>query len=228
MIFVIIACLEEDSMKKESSSDTGYGDSSSHQQIEDTVISNDDGETVEEQCPVIYEPDPFIDYIVSYIEGDGAGFGQEEYPDIIFGAPLGGGPNSGSLDVLSLGTGGEIIVGFDDWIITDGIGPDLIVFENPFTGWVELGEVSASIDGETWHTWVCDRESWLGCAGITPVLSHPDNCIDARDPVLAGGDAFDLRDLDLDFARYIRIRDVSGEVGGFDLDAISIVNGSWE
>ena len=93
---------------------------------------------------------------------------------------------------------------------------------------MELGEVSASQDGDTWFTWDCDTESWEGCAGITPILSHPDNCIDARDPYTAGGDSFDLADVGLDSAKYIRIQDVSGEIGGFDLDAISIVNGTWE
>jgi hypothetical protein len=191
------------------------------------VIENEEEVDDILECPV-YEPDPFIDHIVSYTEGEGAGFGQDNYPDIVLGPPMGAGPNAGSLDVLSLGMNGEIIVAFEDWIITDGEGVDLIVFENPFTGWVELGEVSASQDGEEWFTWSCDTETWQGCAGITPVLSHPDNCIDARDPFSAGGDAFDLADIGLESAKYIRIKDVSGEIGGFDLDAIAIVNGMWE
>ena len=191
--------------------------------IEEEVLEED--EPLE--CPV-YEPDPFIDHVVSYTEGEGAGFGQDNYPDIVLGPPMGAGPNAGSLDVLSLGMNGGIIVSFEDWIITDDDGVDLIVFENPFTGWVELGEVSASQDGEEWFTWSCDRETWEGCAGITPVLSHPDNCLDARDPLTAGGDTFDLTDIGLESAKYIRIQDVSGEIGGFDLDAIAIVNGMWE
>ena len=56
---------------------------------------------------------------------------------------------------------------------------------------------------------------------MTAVLSHPDNCVDARDPELAGGDAFDLEVLGLNEVVYIRIQDagVSGP-GGFDLDAV--------
>ena len=56
------------------------------------------------------------------------------------------------------------------------------------------------MDGETWYTWDCDTEDsdngYPGCAGASPSLSHPNNCIDARDPELAGGDAFDLADID--------------------------------
>ena len=65
--------------------------------------------------------------------------------------------------------------------------------------------------------------------GINPVLTHPDNCIDARDPELAGGDALDLATIGLSEARYIRIRDaaISGP-GGFDLDAAVVVHGQYE
>ena len=45
------------------------------------------------------------------------------------------------------------------------------------------------------------------------------------------GDAFDLADLGLSRARYIRIQDTgsndyAGLTGGFDLDAVAIVNGA--
>ena len=82
----------------------------------------------------------------------------------------------------------------------------------------------------TWHTWSCAASDvqggYPGCAGVNPVESHPDNCIDARDPNVAGGDVFDLADLGLERARFVRIQDaaVSGP-GGFDLDAVSVVNG---
>ena len=172
---------------------------------------------------------PFITEVVEVEFGEGAGFGQDQFPSIIYGPPLGAGPNSGSLDVVSLGMNGFIIVDFDQMIV-DGDGPDLIVFENVFIGWYETGIVSASMDGETWFTWDCDTEDsdngYPGCAGASPSLSHPNNCIDAREPELAGGDAFDLADIGLSEARYIRIADsgASGP-GGFDLDAIAIVNG---
>lgn len=177
-----------------------------------------------EPCePPLYDPNPFITSVVSYDPGAGAGFGQDQFPDIVFGPPQGAGQNAGSLDVLSLGQNGTIVVSFD-YPIVDGIDADLIVFENGFTGWSEPAIVSASQDGATWIEWPCELvdESRLyeGCAGITPVLSHPNNCIDARNADQAGGDAFDLQDIGLTEAQFIRIQDagVSGP-GGFDLDA---------
>ena len=185
----------------------------------------------DEPCdpPDYGEPgDPFADAVVRFEPGEGHGFGKDEFPDIVLGPPRGKGPDAGSLDVLSLGESGEIILELLDRAIVDGEGPDLLIFENPFPGWVEPGEVAISEDGETWYTWPCDTDSsdYAGCAGLNPVLSHPDNCIDATDPELAGGDAFDLAALGIERARYIRIRDagVSGP-GGFDLDAIAVVNG---
>ena len=52
----------------------------------------------------------------------------------------------------------------------------------------------------------------------------------ALDPAVTGGDAFDLAELGLAEARFVRVRDVS-ETGapptaGFDLDAIGVVNAS--
>jgi hypothetical protein len=48
--------------------------------------------------------------------------------------------------------------------------------------------------------------------------------------VAAGGDAFDLADIGLQRARFVRIRDsgenpYEGTAGGFDLDALAVVNG---
>lgn len=193
--------------------------------LEDTAISEVD----EPSCdPILYEPNPFITEVVDVQYGEGAGFGQESFPNIVFGAPMGGGENRGSLDVLTLGEGGSITVGFDVGI-QDGEGPDLIVFENAFVGWLETGIVSASIDGETWFGWDCDfidaDNGFPGCAGATPTLSHPDNCIDARDYELAGGDAFDLAEIGLTEARFIRIEDSGANtLGGFDLDAIVVIH----
>ena len=193
---------------------------------------NDTGEAFEEDpeeepcTPPTYQPSSFINEVIEYNPGGGAGFGQDNFPDIVFGPPLGAGENAGSLDVLSLGEGGSITVAFGG-VIQDGPGADIIVFENSFIGWVEPASLWASEDGTEWVEWPCDDDSGLGCAGITPVLSHPDNCIDATDPDVAGGDAFDLADVGLDQARYLRVVDsaVSGP-GGFDLEAISIVGGA--
>ena len=206
--------------------------------IEDTAHSDtDDSDTAapqdpeEEDCePVVYQPNPFITEVVEVEFGEGAGFGQDQFPDIVFGPPLGAGPNSGSLDVVTIGHEGFLTVAFDQKIV-DGTGPDLIVFENVFIGWYETGIISASTDGETWYTWDCDPldadNGFPGCAGTSPSLSHPDNCINAQDPELAGGDAFDLADIGLSEALYIRIADSGANTsGGFDLDAVSIINGA--
>lgn len=207
--------------------------------FEDTGVQTDSGEnddeedSGEETCESpVYEQNPFASGIVDYTPGPNAGFGQDQLPSIVLGAPLGGGENSGSLDVLTLGDGGSITLSFDI-PITNGDGPDLIVFENPFIGWYETGVVSVSSDGETWYAWDCDfnneSELYPGCAGTSPVLSHPDNCIDAREPTLAGGDAYDLTDLGLESARFVRITDSNANPsGGFDLDAVVIVHGSLE
>ena len=74
------------------------------------------------------------------------------------------------------------------------------------------------------------EEGSPGCAGVNPVLANRTNGVDPTDPALAGGDAFDLADVGLARARYVRIRDsgvnpYEGTTGGFDLDALAVVNG---
>lgn len=189
--------------------------------------------------------DPYADELVSYTLGEGGGYGEEDLPEVVLGCPSGEGDASGSTDVLSLGCDGEIVLAFDDLGIVDGEGPDLLVFENAFSGWPETGVVAVSADGETWWEWACDPENgaggYPGCAGVEPVYAHCDGDVDATDPEEAGGDAFDLADLALaledpegaewggDPLRYVRIRDsgandCGGTTGGFDLDAVAVVN----
>ena len=189
-----------------------------------------DTSTTEVCTPVEYEPEPFVDAVVSFSPGDGAGFGQESFPDIVFGPPEGAGDMRGSFDVLSLGNGGEIVLAFADWIIYDAEGVDFIVFENTFIGWIEIGEVSVSMDGVEWYTFPCSlEEPYTNCAGVTPVFSNIDNCIDARNIEEAGGDGFDLALLGIESAKYVKIVDKSIlGFGGFDLDGIAIVHGIAE
>ena len=186
--------------------------------------------------------DRFVTGVVSFTPGPCAGFGQSAMPGIVEGPPKGGGASQGSLDVVSLGVGGEIVLSFAPNAIVDGPGVDFIVFENPFDiggnpddPYAEPGEVSVSDDGTTWATYPCTATSYPygECAGWHPVYSAPGNGISPVDPSTAGGDPFDLADVGLTEARFVRIRDVSGEVcpdaggpttDGFDLDAISIVN----
>lgn len=177
----------------------------------------------------------FVSCVPSFEPGDAAGFGQERFPEIVFGPPLGGGTSAGSTDVLSLGKGGTIVLSFGGGAITDGPGADFIVFENAFYiggnpdhVFAELGEVSVSEDGTTWKVFPCDVKTMKGCAGWHPVSSNPDNGISPFDGSKAGGDDFDLAEIGVKTARFVRVRDVSnaggGDTAGFDLDAIAIVN----
>lgn len=179
-------------------------------------------------------PDPYADAAPHFRPGAGAGYGQDRFPDVVLGPPLGGG-EQGSLDVLSLGEGGELVLEFTDIGLIDGPGPDLIVFENPFPGWIETGEVSVSEDGETWHTWPCDpsqaEAGSSGCAGVGLCWGNLDEGVDPTDPSVAGGDHFDLAELGVPAARFVRVRDsgqntYDGVAGGFDLDAVAIVHGA--
>jgi hypothetical protein len=100
--------------------------------------------------------------------------------------------------------------------------------------------VLASADGIDWRAFPCDPvhdDPPLGCAGVARVLAGPDNDIDPTDPASAGGDAFDLADVGLTSARYVRLLDVGvayygartwcgGGGGGFDLDAVAVVHGA--
>ncbi len=186
------------------------------------------------------EPCPdFASEVVAITYGPGAGFGQASFPGNVFGGPQGYGATAGSLDVLALGNGGSITLGFADRRIVDGDGPDFIVFENAFWAggdpdapYAELGTVEVSADGETWKTFPCTalEPPYGACAGWHPVYANvADNDIDPLDPAVAGGDAFDLADVDLPAARYVRIidrEDQSGFRGMFDLDAVAIVHGS--
>ena len=175
----------------------------------------------------------FATRVISFSPGPNAGFGQSKLPGVVLGPPRGAGGEAGSLDVVSLGDKGSIVLGFDDDIV-DGPGVDLIVFENAFPGNVETGVVSASEDGTTFHSWPCAADDadggYPGCAGVHPVFANTDtNGIDPTDPAVAGGDAFDLAAVGLARAKFIRIEDsganqYAGITGGFDLDAVAIVH----
>ena len=88
-------------------------------------------------------------------------------------------------------------------------------------------------EGDTWVEWPCDLSGapWAGCAGVSPVFAHPSNDIDPADPEMAGGDAFDLADLGVEEAEFVRIRDaalidptVPGDNLGADIDAVIAIH----
>jgi hypothetical protein len=186
-------------------------------------------------------PPPYAESIVSFEPGESAGYNQMKLPVVVLGPPLVTEDGVPSLDVLSLGSGGEIVLGFGKQAIVDGPGPDLVVFENPFWPggnesqvFAELGEVSVSDDGETWQTFACDSVGdgaghYPGCAGFTPTLKYDAATLVPLDPAQTGGDAFDLADLGVARARFVKIHDLmtlppAGTTSGFDLDAVGIVN----
>jgi len=135
--------------------------------------------------------------------------------------------------VVSLGNGGVIEVAFGQNAIVDGPGPDFLVFENAF--WIggdsnnvyaELATVEVSENGINWVAFPCDATEppYGNCAGWHPVFLSGDGPLD---PATAGGDPFDLADVGLSVARYVRIvdrSDLGGMTGVFDLDAVGIIN----
>lgn len=186
---------------------------------------------------------PFVDGVVSFVPGTNAGFGADRLPGVVLGPPQGAGLLQGSFDVVSLGDGGSIILRFDLPLICDGVGPDFTVFENAFHAgapsgplFIEVGIVAVSQDGENFVEFPYDPATFVGLAGRSPVLSHPDNGIDPLDPRVSGGDSFDLAAVGLPWAAFVRITDPgsaipdsgsrvpSGNSGGFDLDALAALH----
>jgi hypothetical protein len=178
---------------------------------------------------------------------DDATFGQSSMPGVVLGPSGGTGTGAQSLDVVSLGSGGSITVGFGpDSCVIDLAGDDLAVLENPFyiagdegNRFVEAGFVEVSQDGRQFFEFpwsvddtllLGDPERYSGLAGLEPVLP-------GDDLGQVGGDRFDLSDLGLDWIRYVRITDVDGDpedpgdimsvgygMNGFDLDAVGAIN----
>lgn len=176
--------------------------------------------------------------VVSFTPGPGATFGHRAMPDIVLGPPQGRGDRSGSTDVVSLGLGGTIVLGFDRDIV-DGPGADFVVFENAFVAdgreqrvWMEFAEVSVSEDGARWVTFRCDPAGsapFTGCAGWSPVYASAESGYCALDPRVSGGDFFDLAAVGVTRARFVRIRDLQTlgampPASGFDLDAVGVLH----
>lgn len=176
----------------------------------------------------------FATEVVSVRYGPGQSFGRERMPEVVLGAPRGAGAAAGSTDVVSLGNGGRIVLGFGPRRIVDGPGPDFVVFENAFEPagqgevFAELATVEVSDDGTTWRGYPCTATEppYGACAGHTPVVYEGDDD-GPLDPATSGGDAYDLAEVGLSQARYVRITDrvdLDGLDGVFDLDAVGLVH----
>jgi hypothetical protein len=202
---------------------------------------DDGGAPVEGACEEVGAPeDPWADCVDAFEPAEGVSFGHAMIPEIVLGPPVGGGELVGGTDVASLGCGGSITLGFAEPWPMDGPGPDLVVFENAFrsgqTTFVEPAQVLVSDDGEDWRAFPCEPDGGPepppGCAGLHPVLATEPGA--EIDPATAGGDVFDLADVGLAEARWVRLIDRTAEhygsdtwclgaAGGFDLDAVATV-----
>lgn len=131
--------------------------------------------------------DPYADEVVSYVQGTNGGYNANLLPGVVLGAPVGAGLWVGSLDVVSLGNEGSLVLRFADNVIVDGPGVDFTVFENAFMligaggfsdpPFAEPGRVKVSQDGVDWVEFPCTLAAgagpyWPGCAGVYPVFSN--------------------------------------------------------
>lgn len=171
----------------------------------------------------------FPNNVFEFIPGKNAGFGGSDFPNNVIGAPSGSTspltPNFDPAKLLSLGTGGIIILEFTSDYIIDGPGVDFTVFENPVQpegfpeySFTETALISVSEDGVTWtqfpvellSTNVSDlmkKSNYIGYAGVQPVLFPGGSNISPFDVTQSGGDQFDLHDIGMTRCRFIRIQD---------------------
>ncbi len=243
--FVLVACSDDDGASPAGGADASiplgdptYPDAAAPSGEKPRV----DGGFASPEGGVVRE-DRFVTQVVSFMPGPCAGFGAPSMPGIVEGPPEGAGTLQGSFDVVSLGTGGEIVLAFGENAIVDGPGVDFVVFENAFYAngdpsqiAADLGEVSVSEDGQTWTPFPCTPGAsppYGACAGWRPVLSSTKSGISPFDPA-AGGDPYDLSTIGIREAKFVRIRDMFRTTCpdkpprptnyGFDLDAIAVVN----
>lgn len=151
-------------------------------------------------------------------------------------------------NVIVDGPGVDLLVFENPFLEDDGGGFTAAPFMEP-------GRVSVSQDGVTWFSFPCALDPGEaaalhpGCAGVYPVLSAPglshasipsevpiedlvgQEILFLQVPEGAGGDAFDLADVGLAWARYLRVESAAfatfpavAPVVGFDFDAAAAVN----
>jgi len=169
-------------------------------------------------------PPLWADVVVDAPGATGANFGD---PTRATNGARGGGDRSGGTDVYSMGldagVNDTLVLSWSGGQAVDGPGADLVVFENPFD--VASGGrffdpllVEVSADGDAWFAfpvdylaadelaWSADPSAWSGFAGVSTVrLNEDTNPVDPFDAEAAGGDAFDLADVGLSAARYVRL-----------------------
>ncbi len=207
----------------------------------------------------------FATTVVSFQQGSGSGIFDTAN---LLGGPQGGGFSNGSLHVLTLGNGGVVTLGFEV-VLTDGPGADFTVSENgfEFSGGVfaEVCSVEVSTNGVDFARFstryggppgplgdfeVLPYATYAGLSGGAVVLANVvTNSIDPFDPVVSGGEAFDLAGLadhplvlaglvDLTQIHFVRLVDLlsgqevdsrgtviwdSGGASSADMDAVAVI-----
>ena len=183
-------------------------------------------------CGSLSAQSPFATSVVNYQQGTGGGIFVQQN---ILGGPLGGGLGGGSLDVLTLGEGGSVTLGFDV-LMRDAPGADLAVFENGFVFggdqvFAEVGFVEVSSNGTDFARFPSSfappaaggtpMGTFAGLGGGMPIVANV--AVDPAspfDPARAGGEALDFADLaadplviggqvDLQAIAFVRLVDVT-------------------
>jgi hypothetical protein len=152
----------------------------------------------------------FATHVVAYAPGTSVSPSFAD-PTRALGGPQGLGPGSGSLDIVTLGVGGALTLGFDV-TITDGPGADFTVYENGFMFgggcFAEVAFVEVSTDGVRFARFpvhyagpvgplpafgTSPLGTYAGLTGGAPGLANVvTNTISPFDCVVSGGEAFDL------------------------------------
>ena len=194
------------------------------------------------------QSDPYADSVIYFEKGIGSWTNQEPpyFPDNVLGAPSANAswtvPETSPYEICSLGLGGEIVLAFTDNAIVNGEGVDFTVFENAFeilygtrAGeiFAEPAKVAVSKDGITFYEFPFDSLMLEGLAGKTPT----NGSADPTNPDSSGGDSFDLSEVGLDTAYFVKLTDVTEIIlqdtshpyydptaNGFDLDAVVAVH----
>lgn len=171
-------------------------------------------------------------------------------PENALGAPVGEGDED-AFHIVSLGEGGAITLVFDP-PIADGPGPDFAVFENAQADtFLELGWVEVSSDGLHFQRFPSHSLTAAPVGGYGSVYTT--NITGMAGKYRIGyGTPFDLAELapapelDAQGVRWVRVRDIVGDgsctdsfgraiydpyptfgSGGFDLDAVGVINTPW-
>jgi len=184
----------------------------------------------------ISDSDPWADEVTEFTQGTTcSGLGQNFFPENILGkpgqafCPQSVSPIFNPEEFLSLGNEGEIIVKFTNNHIINNSGPDFTIFGNANYSKTDssieakAGIVSVSQDGTTWYDFAYNAASLTGFCGLTPTADWTS----PLNPDISGGDSFDLSDVGLSWASFVKIKDcgqIAQDDGTFAIDAVAAVN----